>query len=306
MPFFSIIIPTYNREKFILKAIGSVLNQSFTDFELIIIDDNSQDSTENIVQNIHDSRLVYIKNSENKERCISRNIGIQRAVGQYICFLDSDDYHLPNHLEYLYNEIVKRNFPIGLFFTNAYNLDGDTLSERECPEISDISIFDYIARYTFNPQRMCIHKEICAAITFDPAVYVCEDLDFAARIALKYPVFHIPVRTTVYVFHSDSFTGGDSLKSFKELENYKRIFTKPELASKFSSKVTRRLYSMCYFHISGYYEMHQQLWKMYKAIFKSFFLYPAGYNGKTNKILLVRFLYNLPVLGKIFNAKKSN
>ncbi|HNP17453.1 MAG TPA: glycosyltransferase family A protein [Fulvivirga sp.] len=97
-PIFSIILPTFNRENFIKRAIDSVLAQVFTDFELIIIDDGSTDNTDKVVCEYDDPRVKYFY-KQNEERNIARNFGITIAKGQYICFLDSDDYLLPNHLE---------------------------------------------------------------------------------------------------------------------------------------------------------------------------------------------------------------
>lgn len=307
MPFFSVIIPTYNRAPFIAGAVRSVLNQSYLDFELIIIDDASTDETESIVNGFSDNRIRYFKNEMNIERCKSRNKGISLATGRYICFLDSDDYHLPIHLEKLYDKISERSFPQALFFTNALNCDEEgVLTERLCPSLSDHNVFHYIVTYTFNPQRMCIHRYILEEFQFDPDVYVCEDVDLAARIATRYEVIQVPERTTVYVHHPSSFTGGDNRKPFKELENYKRIFAKPELLYKIPGKSKRRIKSMCYFHIAVYCDKNKQKGKMYKAILKSFFFFPRGYNGKTNKILFVMFLYNIPVLGKLFKLLRKS
>lgn len=305
IPFFSVIIPTYNRASFIKKAIQSVIDQTFTDFELIVIDDASTDNTGEIVQSFSDSRIIYVRNETNFERCISRNKGITLAKGNYICFLDSDDYHLPNHLDVLYNAINVKNYPVALFFTNAWNtsLDGN-LSERFCPPLSAYNIFHYIVTFTFNPQRMCIHRSILQEFLFDPNVFVCEDLDLSARIATKYQIIQVPERTTVYVHHPDSFTGGDRKKPFKELENYRIIFAKPELRNKIPSKSKRRIISMCFFHIAIYCERENQTLLMYNAIFKSFLLFPNGYNRKTNKILLVMFLYNLPIFWILFKKSK--
>lgn len=287
MPFFSIIIPTYNRAAFLSRAIISVLQQSFTDFECIIVDDASTDTTQEIVCGFTDPRIRYIKNEQNLERCRSRNLGMAQAKGNYICFLDSDDYHESFHLETLYDEIVSRSYPKALFFTNAWDEQNGIRSERVCPLLSEYSVFHYIATYTFNPQRMCVHAEIAKHASFDPEVYVCEDLDFAARVACEYPIIQIPVRTTVYVHHPESFTGGDALKSFKELENYRRIFNKKELRSHVPLFTKWRLYSMCFFHMAQYYQQKRKFAKMYGAIIRSFFLCPRGYNRKTNKILLV-------------------
>ena len=301
MPFFSVIIPAYNRADFIGKAISSVLEQTFSDFELIVVDDASTDNTEELVKAFADSRIVYVKNDTNLERCRSRNKGISLAKGQYICFLDSDDYHLPDHLEVLYNAVKEKKFQVALFFTNAWNASEDgVLNERICPRILEHNIYHYIVTYTFNPQRMCIHRSILDEFTFDPEVYVCEDLDLSARIATKYEIIQVPERTTVYVHHPGSFTGGDAQKPFKELENYNRIFDKPELKNKIPGKSKRRIWSMCFFHMAVYFEKQKQIVNMYKSALRSFFLCPAGYNHKTNKIILVMLLYNFPIFGKLF------
>lgn len=88
---FSIIVPTYNREKYIAKCIDSVLNQTYNNFELIIVDDGSTDNTAKIVRSYKDPRIMYVKN-QNHGISYSRNFGIDKASGEYIIFLDSDDY----------------------------------------------------------------------------------------------------------------------------------------------------------------------------------------------------------------------
>jgi glycosyltransferase involved in cell wall biosynthesis len=96
-PFFSVIIPTYNRADFLADTIDSVLNQSEKDFEVIIIDDGSTDHTKSLVQSFNDERISYFF-QENKERGAARNLGVQKASGDYVYFLDSDDLLFKNHL----------------------------------------------------------------------------------------------------------------------------------------------------------------------------------------------------------------
>ncbi|QDH79807.1 glycosyltransferase family 2 protein [Echinicola soli] len=90
-PFFSIIIPTFNRATVLKQSVDSVLFQTFTDFELIIVDDGSVDNTDKIVTSIKDSRVVYIKNTRTKGACGARNTGAIKAKGKWLAFLDSDD-----------------------------------------------------------------------------------------------------------------------------------------------------------------------------------------------------------------------
>jgi glycosyltransferase involved in cell wall biosynthesis len=317
-PFFSIIIPAYNRAHSIKKAIASILNQTFNDFEIIIIDDASIDNTKEVIDGIEDPRINYYRNETNQERCISRNKGIEIAKGDYICFLDSDDYHLPNHLQTIYDEIEKNNFKKAFYFVNAWDeTEEGERSERTCPDFPrpqshlhphphPQSFFTYFLRFTVNPQRWAVHHSIFDQVKFDPEVVICEDMDTSLRIVAKqYPIVQIKQRTTVYVAASDSFTHGDKNKWEKELFYLKRIFDKKELKDLLQKKETNRLLSMCFFHLSN--KMFLQGLKIKTMLFalKSFLLFPKGYNGKTNKILLVNSLYSLPFFGWCIQKLKS-
>ncbi len=85
-PFFSVVIPTYNRASFIDKAVRSVVNQTFKDWELIVIDDASEDCTLQVLEQFDDKRIRVFHNAKNMERSASRNRGISEATGQFICF----------------------------------------------------------------------------------------------------------------------------------------------------------------------------------------------------------------------------
>jgi len=99
-PLVSVVIPTYNRAKTIIRAIDSVLNQTYTNLELLVIDDNSKDDTERVIQeHLSDSRFRYIKLSKNIGGGGARNKGIEEAKGKYIAFQDSDDEWMLDKLE---------------------------------------------------------------------------------------------------------------------------------------------------------------------------------------------------------------
>ena len=87
----SIIMPTYNRERLVLRSIQSILDQTYTNWELIIVDDGSTDSTQQVVQSVNDQRISYIKNQKNMGAALSRNKGVQLANYNYLAFQDSDD-----------------------------------------------------------------------------------------------------------------------------------------------------------------------------------------------------------------------
>ena len=95
----SIIMPSYNTAKFIEETVNSVLNQTYTNWELIIVDDCSTDNTDEVVSQFNDERIKYIKNEKNSGAAISRNRALQEAKGKWIAFLDSDDVWLPEKLK---------------------------------------------------------------------------------------------------------------------------------------------------------------------------------------------------------------
>lgn len=98
MKMVSIVIPTYNREKVIMRSVQSVLEQTYTDWELIIVDDGSTDATEDLVHSIEDKRIRFVKNEENRGPAYSRNIGAKLAVGEHLAFQDSDTVWHPEKL----------------------------------------------------------------------------------------------------------------------------------------------------------------------------------------------------------------
>ena len=99
LPFFTVVIPTYNRSKLLKGAIQSVLKQTYENFELIVVDDASTDNTKNIVKSFYDNRIRYMMNYHAKGGAGARNAGIFIAKGKWVAFLDDDDIWLPEKLE---------------------------------------------------------------------------------------------------------------------------------------------------------------------------------------------------------------
>lgn len=95
----SIIMPSYNTGRFIAETIGSVISQTYTNWELLIVDDCSTDNTDDVVLRYKDSRIKYLKNEKNSGAAVSRNKALRQAKGRWIAFLDSDDLWMPEKLE---------------------------------------------------------------------------------------------------------------------------------------------------------------------------------------------------------------
>lgn len=108
MPFFSVIIPTYNRADAVVNAINSVLSQTFSDFEILVMDDGSTDDTKEQVLQLQDPRIVYDWSPNTGGPASPRNRGVRKATGQWICFLDADDFWANRKLEVCYKSLSEQ------------------------------------------------------------------------------------------------------------------------------------------------------------------------------------------------------
>ena len=117
----SIIMPSYNTGKFIGETINSVIDQTYINWELIIVDDCSSDNTDEIIKNIKDSRIVYLKNEKNMGAAVSRNRALREAKGKWIAFLDSDDLWKENKLEKQIKFMKDNNYYFS--YTNYIEID---------------------------------------------------------------------------------------------------------------------------------------------------------------------------------------
>jgi glycosyltransferase involved in cell wall biosynthesis len=111
-PFFSVIIPTFNRAQRVAKAVQSTLGQSFSNFEVIVVDDGSTDNTSELLSQLFsmDKRVRFFQKT-NEERSIARNYGASQARGRYLNFLDSDDFLYADHLATAYRLLLQNDFP---------------------------------------------------------------------------------------------------------------------------------------------------------------------------------------------------
>ncbi|MGE4286790.1 MAG: glycosyltransferase family 2 protein, partial [Phycisphaerae bacterium] len=124
-PRISVVIALYNKEQTISRAISSVLNQSFTDFELVIVNDGSTDGSAETARSFDDSR-IRILDIPNSGAGAARNAGLSDAKGKYVAFLDADDFWLPQYLTNAINEIEQTG--VGVVGTNFYDFPGGTCS----------------------------------------------------------------------------------------------------------------------------------------------------------------------------------
>jgi glycosyltransferase involved in cell wall biosynthesis len=304
-PFFSVVLPVYNRENLIEKVVHTVLNQTFKDFELIVVDNFSSDRTIEKIQSLQNGSARTIKlicNSQNLERCVSRNLGINSALGEYICFIDSDDFWIEDHLETLFTTINSQK-QVALYFTNAFDsVDFGPLTERICPKLDHYELFHYLTTYTFNPSRVAVHRNILQSIQFDPEIPGLEDFDLWLRIATVYPILQVDKRTVVYNCHNSSTTSNELSQSDNQLKLYRKVLNKKEFCSKINRVSRNRLLSMCYYNLVLSLNSSFQPFLIHYYILKAYFLFPKGYNHNTNKTMCVIFIYQIPFIGFLIKS----
>lgn len=202
-PFFSVIIPTYNRAHLISRAIESVLGQTFKDWELIVIDDGSTDDTQAKVLGFQDQRLRYVW-QENAERSAARNHGIRLAKGKYVCFQDSDDWYRPNHLAVHFDAISKNGFPN---FVKTRLIIHTVVGEVQTNHSNFADYYSLGVASAFTCYS--IKREKLELVQFDTRFYVGEDLHFLARLTFG-EVVHLEDQPTVECKESNLF-GADGL-----------------------------------------------------------------------------------------------
>lgn len=251
-PFFSVIIPTYNRAHLIPAAIESVLKQTFSHFELLIVDDGSTDHTKQVVAQYADSRIRYIF-QQNAERCAARNNGINNAKGLYICFLDSDDYYLPNRLEMLHQSVQQQLLPEAVFYTGVKFENG---TQPYCWEMKwhSENIFDHLALAVIHSQQTCIHRNILQHYHYDTAYHIGEDLELWLRIAEKYRFVPLTGQQTIVIIEHEERTVNIKRYNFyiHQMQMYRSIFAPPHPGSKISSALKKQMLSDCYFGMAKY------------------------------------------------------
>jgi len=187
-PTVSVIIPTYNRAHLVGRAIQSVLNQTYKDFELIIVDDGSTDNTKEAVKEFQkkDKRIRYIRHKENKGGSATRNTGIRVANGEYIAFLDSDDEWLSEKLERQIGFFEQSTDNIGIVYCGYQYISDRTekiISEKP-PYKKVFNEIDLVNMYKVKTSTILIKKPIVSKIIgFDPLLESFQDWDFSLRVA---------------------------------------------------------------------------------------------------------------------------
>jgi glycosyltransferase involved in cell wall biosynthesis len=221
VPFFSIVIPVYNREKEIIRALNSCFAQAFTDLEVVVVDDASQDQTRAAVASFDDPRIVLITHEKNRGVCPARNTGIRHSHGRWVLFLDSDDELAPGALQKIFKyadtcpEEIER---LGFIFQRD---DG-----RYSPEPVPIdSVLDYEAYVSWSAHLRpsdffhCTRRRAFAKVMF--AESRAFEGSYLLDFAKEYRTRMIP--EIVALVHTDSANRASNISDREIIDNLLRV-----------------------------------------------------------------------------------
>jgi glycosyltransferase involved in cell wall biosynthesis len=291
-PFFSVIISTYNRSEMLMIAVDSVLEQTFMDWELIIVDDGSTDNTRAAVIARNDTRIKYIY-QQNSERSAARNNGIANANGKYICFLDSDDYYLPQRLELLHQAIIKAGDAVAMFYTGIIFEKKGNMARRVELTNDFSNKFDFIALATIGVPQTCISREILLKQKFNEAFHIGEDLELWLRIISEFPVSYMEDNYSVIaVDHDDRSV---SLKKFnpgkEELRMLRYIFAGDHPGSMISRGIRKQKISNAHFSVARHYIMNGKKHKAIACLMRSVWACPGHRQTKHKLYMIMRMVF---------------
>lgn len=217
----SVIITTFNRAKFLENAIRSALNQNYKDFELIILDNNSVDNTEEVIKNFPDGRIRYVKHLP-LNISQARNLGVKESRGEYVGFLDDDDEWLPNKLDEQVTIFQKSDYKeIGLVYGGFLRIKEDRITEIFTPTLRG----DVLKRFLCerNPltgsasNPLILKSAILAVGGFDDSLKCSEDWEFYLRLARKYS-FDFTPKPILKIRHHFGARLGSKLRDALEAE----------------------------------------------------------------------------------------
>lgn len=257
----SIVLPTYNGAKYIKDSIQSIIEQTYTDWELIVIDDCSIDSTNIIVSEFvkKDKRIKLFKNKKNMRLPASLNIGFSKAKGEYFTWTSDDNLYKPYAIEQLL-KALQENTNIGLVFSRMENIDANGKSKGLSYPPKDIKELHYhnIVGASFMYTRTVYDK----IGDYDTNKFLMEDYDYWLRISRIYTLKYLPDVLYQYRQHENSLT---ERRNKLVLESKIRLLEEELSLTELNNDILRMLYkelAEASFSLNRYEEMKKYLLKM--------------------------------------------
>ena len=220
-PKFSVIMNCLNGSKYLKQSINSLLDQHYQNWELIFWDNNSTDNSRDIFNTFNDKRLKYFFNNNKTSLYAARNLSINKAKGDYITFLDTDDYWLPEKLEKQF-QYFKKYPQIKIIYGNYFILNEKLKTKKIAYKEADLpsgKIYNNILfNYNVGFLSVCFNQKM--NIKFDERFDIIGDFDAIIKISKKEEFGLIKEPLSVYRFHKDNFSLLNKEKHFNELNTW--------------------------------------------------------------------------------------
>lgn len=227
MPFFSVIIPLYNKENYVENALKSILNQTFTDYEIIIVNDCSTDKSFVKIESYLSEKITLIHHEKNQGLSATRNTGIKNAKANYVTYLDADDLWKPTFLETIHRLIT--NFPEAkVYGTNYEEIYGDKILKpfNNSDTLADNfeGIIDFfkinIKQGIYNHGSVCFHKAVFEKVGYyDEKVRFSQDIDFNIRANYFFKLAYSNSNQMSYFMQTDNQITRSSILHY-QIPNY--------------------------------------------------------------------------------------
>lgn len=305
-PLVSVIIPTFNREFFIKDAIDSVLNQTFQDFEIVVIDDGSTDNTKDIIDGYNDYRIHYFY-QKNRGLNPARNAGIKNSRGNYIAFLDSDDIWEPDKLEKQV-EILNQKPEIGLVYCGSSLIDENKNFIGKRPLITyKGDVFKKLVMYNFlyNGSVVLFRKSCIEKVgLFDETITRMTDWEFYLRFSVYFKYWGIDEYLIKYRVHKKTMSNDFELFENSGFKILNRVFQMKDIETR-HLRLVNMAYAMRYRYI-GRRHFENNLFEKARNYFKEA-LRRAPSAAFRSDVLLFYLLSHLPQKNIDFlrNLKKN-
>lgn len=248
MPTVSVVIPTYSRANLLPRALESVLNQTYDDIEVIIVDDCSPDDTPNVVESYSDNRIEYIRHDRNRGANAARNTGICAASGEYLALLDDDDKWLEDKLKLQISLFEELEDSFGLVYAGRRIVLNEEVIEKYLPHLEG-DIYQRLLRRNVIPSETPLIKNECfdQIGLFDNELRSCQDWDMWLRIAESYKISFVPEVLAISFWDTSNRISNDFTRKFQGYwrlhEKYKKdIYKDSHSAWHFATR-------LCYFYI---------------------------------------------------------
>ena len=311
----SVIVPVYNASEYIANTLNSIINQDFDGYELIVIDDGSADNSLEIInKTLHNASIPnQVIHQDNSGVSVARNVGIDASKGDYLVFIDADDYVTPNHISTLYNG--ESDFSLTLYVKK----EGEKLTQLDTYSEDVISTEEFIKKelnmqITFNFFQLMYKASIIKDnnIRFTPGIVYGEDTEFAHKALMHGNDIVINNEITYYyVQHPESaiktteYRRFGVIKIFEDLADFYNKNNKPEIAKLIiTSRIPKAIFGNMNFFFNNGYDFDEVMGKMKEL---DLFTKLSKYEGDSKfKLKIKLFLLNPKIYYKMWIKLKNS